>query len=157
MQSDEQERLDGFRLEQVAKLELEAIQAEARAAKWDQIARERKNGKQLQNATHERAQAQKVRDAANKLHGLAGTSPIDFYPGAILGLRADAESLRLELVVMRERAEHPDIYLRDGSDPDTATFDAVANAALREALLAKADELEALLEDAASKEEPKPA
>lgn len=146
---DEQERVMEFRREQAPQLEQAAITAEVHAQQW-KIASEKFHRTEWKAAAADRANdAKSARVAADKLHKLADTTPEEFYPQIVTTLRLQADNLNNELVILRERADHPDIYVRDGSHPDTVKFDLFANEALHDALLNKADELEALIEDEA--------
>ena len=141
---DDHERVQQFRRQQAPQKELDAIQAEVQADQWERIAKEFKSPEQMSNAATSRDRAEMAREAADKLHQMAGTKREDFYPQCVKAMRIQAEALRGDLVILKERAEHPDVY---GGEPESLNFDVAANEALHKALLVKADELEALLED----------
>lgn len=144
---DDQERVMQFRRDQAPTLEREAITAEVHAEQWKKASDKFHRTEWKAVAADRANDAKGARIAADKLHQLAGTKPEEFYSEIATTLRLQADNLRNELVILKERAEHPDIYARDGSNPETLKFDLFANEALHDALLNKADELEALIED----------
>lgn len=137
-------RVLAFRREQVPQLEQDAIQAEVRATQWERIGRDLSDPSQMAAGAQAQSDAQARRAAADKLHELAGTRPEQFYVPIAKVLRIQAQGVANELPVLQERADHPDIY---GGEASTLKFDVAANAALVEALLTKADELEAIVEE----------
>jgi hypothetical protein len=136
---DEQRILEDFRKEQARQLERDAVILDAHAEQWDKMSKQFGRPDLMATAAERREEADAKRVSANKLHALTDIDPKTYAAQIAKVLRIQAQSILQQLIIVRERADHPDIY---GGDPDTLRFDVESNEALVDALESRAVRLE---------------